>query len=153
RSPFLDAWEPVDLGRRTLFALRPTRGPADPTPLLTAGSLAAALGQRLDPLRPEYDERLAAAGRTVAGPSPVALGVSFAQGPLRLEALLQAPLRRESGRPGAESGEPGETGREPGGAQPAAATSSLPSPIFPQALAPRFGIQERSPERVVYRRM
>ena len=166
RSPFLDGWEPVDLGRRAVFSLRPTRTSWESTPVLTSAGLMGALAPRLDARHPEYDERLAAAVRSMSGRTPFELEISFARAPMQLEALLQTPLRRtnrvgdvtprqnlavdhaspvekESGSASAEAG-----------AEPAASPSMPASQLIsPDALAPRFLVASRTPEQVAYRRV
>lgn len=155
RSSFLDGWEPVDLGRRAVFALRPTRASWESTPALTSSALMAALAPRLDPRRPEFDERLGAAVRSMSGRSPFELEISFARAPMQLEALLQSPLRRPT--PVGDVAMRAEDVPVVGEGEPALAEgASKREPETPQSaeesLAPRFEEWSRAEDRIAYRR-
>jgi tetratricopeptide (TPR) repeat protein len=170
RSPFLDGWEPVDLGRRTILSLRPTRTTWESTPVLTSAGLMGALAPRLNPLHPEFDERLAAAVRSMSGRTPFELDITFARAPMQLEALLQSPLRRTNRvggvapqqnvpieNAGAVDGpidKEAEAAVAEDGKKPIETRSSPASNLLsPDALAPRFLVAARTQDQIAYRRV
>jgi ABC-type transport system substrate-binding protein len=92
RSRLFEQWEPVDLGRQTIFTLRQNRSYWESQPLLTAFSIAETLSTRLDPDSLEYDERLASFVESVTVESPYEFRVNFSRVPLRTETMFHYPV-------------------------------------------------------------
>ena len=92
RSTMLESWEPMDLGRRVEFTLRLKRADWEARPLITAADIFGELSARMNPARPEYDERLSGVVEQISVQSPSEFAIHFRQLPLRLEALLQLTI-------------------------------------------------------------
>ncbi|MCH7687946.1 MAG: hypothetical protein IH899_14910, partial [Planctomycetes bacterium] len=92
RSRLFEQWEPVDLGRQTIFTLRQNRSYWESQPLVTALSIAETLSVRLDPDSLEYDERLASFVESVTVESPYEFRVYFSRVPLRTETMFHYPV-------------------------------------------------------------
>ena len=88
-SSIFEEWEPEDLGRRTVFKLRPTRDTWESQDVITSSSIVAALTRRLNPRDPTYDERLASYVRSINVRSPFEFVVNFSRVPVRTEPLLK----------------------------------------------------------------
>jgi hypothetical protein len=92
RSRLFEQWEPLDLGRQTLFTLRQNRSYWESQPRVSALSIAETLSTRLDPDSLEYDERLAGFVESVTVESPFQLRVQFSRVPLRTETMFHYPV-------------------------------------------------------------
>ena len=130
QTRFFEQWEPTDLGRRIDFRLMARSSFWETRPVLTASQVVAAMSSRLDPSDPRYDERFAAYIRELNVTSPFEFGVVFNRVPLRPEALMSIPIRREVSL--AEDGKEGDDGLE--------------------LLTRRFELTGRSDDELIYRR-
>jgi ABC-type transport system substrate-binding protein len=92
RSRLFEQWEPVDLGRQTIFTLRQNRSYWESQPLVTALSIAQTLSTRIDPSRKDYDERLDSFIESVTVESPFQIRVKFSRVPLRTETMFHYPV-------------------------------------------------------------
>jgi len=133
RSRLFDHWEPTDLGRRSIFRLTQFRFPWESAPLLRSADIVEALSDRMNPSSQMYDDRLAAAVRSMKIRSPSEFELGFDQVPLRTEALLSfaVPKRSPESRPDR------------------LARSALQG----DALSQRFMETQRTDDSVVYRRV
>ena len=135
-SRFCDRWEPLNLGREAVFELRSSRQPWELQPIVTAPAVAARLGERLNPLSPEYDERFAGYASSVEVTSPFSLKIQFRRVPVRTEALLNVIV-------------------EPQADVDAVSDETQESPVSlraPLPVAGGFDLVERTETRAVYRR-
>jgi tetratricopeptide (TPR) repeat protein len=131
QTRYFDEWEPTDLGRSIQFRVKLRREPWESRAALTAEALIAALGARLDPRSPRYDERLASCVSAVAFHSPFELAVEFRRAPLRPESLFAFP---------------------PESSPAVAAFSESVANPEPTAAPPLFTEVLRDEQRAVYRR-
>ena len=91
-SAIFEEWEPDDLGRQTVFKLRPTRNTWESQPVVTSSTIVSTLTRRLDPQNTSYDERLSSYVRSINVRSPFEFVVNFSRVPVRTEPLLKFPL-------------------------------------------------------------
>lgn len=96
RTPFFEQWTPIDLGRKVVFTLRQTRAVWESKPVLTAGTVASDLSDRIDPGSPRYDERLAHFVQSLTVRSPFEFEVRFSRVPVRTEPLFRFPVESSS---------------------------------------------------------
>ncbi len=89
RSSYFESWEPTDLGRQVRFKLRLKRAAWESRPFITSADVYAELLQRLEPVSPQFDERLAGFIEGITIQSPSDFTVRFRRLPLRLESLWQ----------------------------------------------------------------
>ncbi len=136
RSRFFEEWEPTDLGRQMVFTLRQSRSYWESQPVVTASSIASTLAARLDPTHPAYDERMASYIHSLTPRSPFELVVNFSRVPVRTVALFRFPLIAVESELNS-----GET------------VDSNELKLASKVLSWRFKIHEKSPQRVVYRRI
>lgn len=127
QSRIFEEWEPADLGRSMVFSIRQQRSPWESQPSMTAGTVVAALADRINPASTSYNERLAALIETIAVQSPLQFTIEFSRAPLRTESLL----RLVDGKQSAGSASP----------TPKVATTGS-----------RFQIHEHDEHRIAYRR-
>jgi tetratricopeptide (TPR) repeat protein len=97
RSRLIEQWEPTDLGRRAVFALKTTRSRWETRPLMTATPILATMESRLDPASPAYDERFANSVDSLRLRSPFEYEVGFSHAPLRAELLFRFPVMAPGG--------------------------------------------------------
>ncbi len=92
RTKYFEKWTPTDLGRQTIFDIRPGRNYWEPQPVIYSSDLAQALRNKLDPNHPDYNERLEYFVNSVSVQSPYRLEVIFSHVPLKPEFLLRFPF-------------------------------------------------------------
>lgn len=92
RSPFLEEWEPTDLGRKVHFSLRPKWPAWETRPHWDAPTLATAFAARMNVDSSEFDERFAMFLNSVRVRSPFELEVGFTQVPWKAESLFTFPI-------------------------------------------------------------
>ena len=92
-SSWFREWEPTDLGRRVTFQLVRDRPYWQSQKVVTASSLADAFARRLNPAHVEFDERLRSFVQSYRVISPFEFQLEFRRVPMRIEPLLQFPLR------------------------------------------------------------
>lgn len=92
RSSYFEIWDPADLGREVIFSLRETRPHWQSQPLLTANTVAEALGHRIDESSPYFSSRLASFVKEISVRSPTQLRIRFSRVPLNIESLLRFPV-------------------------------------------------------------
>lgn len=139
RSSYFEIWDPADLGREVVFSLRETRPHWQSQPVLTANTVAEALGQRIDESGPFFSSRLSSFVKEISVRSPTQLRIRFSRVPLNIESLLRFPVTGfPSKEPGEnpDSAEPQETGVNSNNA--GTANDSSESPATPIVLSTRF---------------
>ena len=92
RSSYFEIWDPADLGREVVFSLRETRPHWQSQPVLTANTIAEALGHRIDESSPYFSSRLASFVKEISVRSPTQLRIRFSRVPLNIESLLRFPV-------------------------------------------------------------
>ena len=97
QSPFLEEWEPTQLGHSVRLTMQLQRKTWESRPMLTSGEVAAALRSRLDPRHADFDERLAAIVESIGVRTPGEFEVRFRTVPLRPEALFSFPVGGQAG--------------------------------------------------------
>lgn len=85
-------WEPGNLGHSIQFRMLKHRGEWESQPAITAGTVVETIAHRLDPLRRDYDARIASSVDFLSVSSPFECRIDFRQAPLRPEALFAIPL-------------------------------------------------------------
>ncbi|MEX0728906.1 MAG: ABC transporter substrate-binding protein [Planctomycetaceae bacterium] len=175
-SRYFERWDPTNLGRETEFWLRRGRRAEESLPAISASDVADELERRIQPGSPDYDERLASYLESVTVKTPYELSVNFSRIPFQSEALFRFPvtlnrsisderLAATANAPiqqaGARSAEPSadqsvvlagnQTTVQTTGpsADPSAAPTREPTA---ELVGQRFVLQERTAERVLYRR-
>jgi len=136
-APLLAAWEPTDLGHSLDLRLKSYRELWESRPTFTAGDVALALAHRLDPARPEFDDRLANYVESLSVESPTELTIRFRSVPLRPEALLSFPIQ------------PAQAGSEQSTANSGEASSTTPQT---SSLTWPFLERARDDRQVTFRR-
>jgi ABC-type transport system substrate-binding protein len=92
RSSYFEIWDPADLGREVIFSLRETRPHWQSQPVLTANTVAEALGHRIDETSPFFSSRLSSFVKEISVRSPTQLRIRFSRVPLNIESLLRFPV-------------------------------------------------------------
>lgn len=92
RSSYFEIWDPADLGREVIFSLRETRPHWQSQPVLTANTVAEALGHRIDESSPFFSSRLSSFVKEISVRSPTQLRIRFSRVPLNIESLLRFPV-------------------------------------------------------------
>lgn len=96
-SPFLQEWEPTELGHSVRLTMQLQRKSWESRPMLTSGEVAAALRSRLDPRHADFDERMAAIVESIGVRTPGEFEVRFRTVPLRPEALFSFSVGEQAG--------------------------------------------------------
>ncbi|MBM4077089.1 MAG: hypothetical protein FJ267_15775, partial [Planctomycetes bacterium] len=89
QSPYLDSWEPTDLGRKVRFTLKGRRATWESREVVSSTDFYEELTARLDPLHAKFDERMAGYVDGISVQSPSQFTIMFHRVPLRLESLLR----------------------------------------------------------------
>lgn len=134
QSRFFEEWTPTDLGRQIIFSLQPRRAAWESLPVLTAPQVVRAIGARLRPESPEYDERLATFVKSIKVRSPHEFEMNFLNVPVRPQALFRFPVENVTNTPSVADA-PGDVADAP------------------ELLSSRFRIHERKDDEIVYRRV
>ena len=137
QSRFFEEWTPTDLGRQIVFSLQPRRAAWESIPVVTAPEVVRAIGSRLQPDSPWYDERLATFVQSIKVRSPHEFEMNFLNVPVRPQALFRFPVQSAN----ANAVDAGD--------KDAASTQSRAGSDL---LSARFRIHEQADNRIVYRR-
>ncbi len=96
-TDFFEKWEPLDLGRRVVFTLRPNQPHWTSIPPISSPNIIDTLQARLDKTSPAYDERFASYVKAYLVRSPQEFEVQFSRIPLRIESLFAFPVTNARG--------------------------------------------------------
>lgn len=136
-SRYFEEWTPTDLGRRLVFRLKSRQQTWESNTPLSSPQVVRAIGDRLRPASPHYDERLASFVRSMEVRSPYEFTLYFSTVPVRPQALFRFPARKPSSN----------------GLPLATTDGDAASPeTEPDVLSSRFRIQERDTNRIVFKR-
>jgi ABC-type transport system substrate-binding protein len=139
RSSYFEIWDPADLGREVIFSLRETRPHWQSQPVLTANTVAEALGHRIDETSPFFSSRLSSFVKEISVRSPTQLRIRFSRVPLNIESLLRFPVTGFPPKEPVENSDSAES-LEPGISSDNAGSSSevSESAATPVILSTRF---------------
>ena len=139
RSSYFEVWDPADLGREVVFSLRETRPHWQSQPVLTANTVAEALGHRIDESSPYFSSRLASFVKEISVRSPTQLRIRFSRVPLNIESLLRFPVTGFHQQVLAENADASanETA-DVKAAEPEESEDSSEKPTLPAVLSTRF---------------
>lgn len=139
RSSYFEIWDPADLGREVVFSLRETRPHWQSQPILTANTVAEALGHRIDETSPFFSSRLASFVKEISVRSPTQLRIRFSRVPLNIESLLRFPVTGFPQRDIADRTEsPATANVGINGEEPTEANDSPEASPLPTVLSTRF---------------
>ncbi len=92
RTKYFEKWTPTDLGRQTIFDLRPGRSYWESQPKIFSSDLLSTLKNKMDPHHPSYDQRLDYFIDSISVTSPYQFEIGFSHVPLKPELLFRFPF-------------------------------------------------------------
>lgn len=138
RSSYFEIWDPADLGREVIFSLRETRPHWQSQPVLSANTVAEALGHRIDESSPFFSSRLASFVKEISVRSPTQLRIRFSRVPLNIESLLRFPVTGLPLRNAAENTDTPAMETVAASAAEASDGNGGEKPLIPAVLSTRF---------------